>query len=167
MSTAWVKTSVSYSLLAVIATVVVVHAQTGSPSDENAIREIVKHWEQAWERFDGQLLTNDYASDADFMDAFGNRQTGSTAIVNAMTRQLKAPQVQQRKTSWKPAVIRFVRPDVAIVYHDYETVGQQTPAGEPVPPRDTRSVRTLVKNSDEWRIVSHFIMDTRPSVARH
>ena len=139
---------------------------TLTPTAESAIREIVSHWEQAWERFDGQLLANDYAGDADFMDAFGNRQTGSSAIVSAMSRQLKSPQVQQRKTTWKPAVIRFVRPDVAVVYHDYETVGQQTPTGEPVPPRDTRSVRTMTKTNGEWWIVSHFIMDTRQSAGR-
>ena len=121
---------------------------------------------QAWERFDGQLLANDYTVDADFMDAFGNRHTGSATIVGAMTRQLTAPQVQQRKTTWKPAVIRFVRADVALVYHDYETVGQQTTSGEPVPPRDTRSIRTVAKTNGEWRIISHFIMDTRQSAAR-
>jgi len=158
--------SVNYLIYGFIATVGLLLGQTGSSADENAIREVVKHWEQAWERFDGQLLMNDYATDADFMDAFDNRHTGSAAIVNAMTRQLKAPQVQQRKTTWKPAVIRFVRPDVALVYHDYDTVGQQTPSGESVPPRDTRSLRTLAKTNGEWRIVSHFIMDTRQSAAR-
>jgi hypothetical protein len=65
----------------------------------------------------------------DFMDAFGNRHKGSVAIVNAMMRQLASPQVRQRQTTWKPPVVRFVRDDVAIVYQDYETVGQTTPIG--------------------------------------
>ena len=41
--------------------------------------------------------------------------------------------------------------------------GQQTTSGEPVPPRGTRSIRTVAKTNGEWRIISHFIMDTRQS----
>jgi uncharacterized protein (TIGR02246 family) len=154
-------------LFAVVVSANVARAQeTGRSADEAAIRAIARHWEEAWQRFDASVLTNDYAADADFMDAFGNRHKGSEAIVNAMTRQLASPQVRQRQTTWKAAVVRFVRNDVAIVYQDYETVGQTTPTGEPVAKRDTRSVRMLTKDGGQWRIVTHYIMDPRESALR-
>jgi len=154
-------------LLAALCWASVAHAQqTDRSADEAAIRAIAEHWEQAWQRFDASVLANDYAADADFMDAFGNRQKGSEAIANAMTRQLASPQVRQRQTTWKTPVVRFVRNDVAIVYQDYETVGQTTPTGEAVPKRDTRSVRVLTKDGGQWRIVTHYIMDPRESAAR-
>ena len=140
--------------------------ETDRSADEATIRAIAKHWEEAWQRFDASVLANDYATDADFMDAFGNRHKGSVAIVNAMTRQLASPRVRQRQTTWKPPVVRFVRDDVAVVYQDYETVGQTTPTGEAVPKRDTRSVRVLTKDGGQWRIVTHYIMDPRESTAK-
>jgi uncharacterized protein (TIGR02246 family) len=145
----------------------VTYAQASDRSaDETMIRAIVRHWEEAWQRFDASALSNDYAADADFMDAFGNRHKGSEAISKAMTRQLASPQVRQRQTTWKMPVVRFVGNDVAIVYHDYETVGQTTPTDDPVPKRDTRSVRVLAKDGALWRIVTHYIMDPRESAVR-
>lgn len=44
-----------------------------SAEDEAAVRAIVLHWQQSWERFDAAVLQGDYADDADWLNAFGVR----------------------------------------------------------------------------------------------
>ena len=76
-----------------------------------------------------------------------------------MNRVVKRPNVQGRKTTWDEPVIRLVRPDVAVAYRDYKTVGHKTLDGKEMPPRITHSNWVLAKNDGRWRIVSQVISD--------
>ena len=83
----------------------------------------MKHWQEAWDQFNSQLLAGDYADDADWMNAYGENSKGAASIVGRMARLFARPHVQGRRTTWHEPRIRFIRPDVAIAYADYETVG--------------------------------------------
>ena len=106
-------------------------AQPADPNDGDAaaIRTLVDHWREMWDRFDASSLQNDYADDADFVNAFGTRLKGRAEIVAFAARVVQRPNVQDRRTTWSPPLIRFVRPDVAVVSRDYETAGFRTLSG--------------------------------------
>ncbi|HXS94392.1 MAG TPA: SgcJ/EcaC family oxidoreductase [Candidatus Limnocylindrales bacterium] len=130
--------------------------QTG---DEAAIRTIVNHWQQNWDRFDASVLQGDYADDADWLNAFGVRKKGGAEIVAYVAMVVKRPQNHERHTTWSEPRIRFVRPDVAIAYRDYQTGGNKAPDGRDLPDRRTHATWVLTKTGGKWLIVSHVISD--------
>lgn len=134
-------------------------AQSAPPDDETAVKNVVDHWRQAWERFDGSILQADYAGDADWLNAFGVRKKGGTEIVTFVSQVVKRQGVQGRKTTWDAIHVRFVRPDVALAYRDYRTLGHKLPDGRELPERSTHANWVLTKEGGEWRITSHVISD--------
>jgi uncharacterized protein (TIGR02246 family) len=133
--------------------------QAGSAEDEAAIRAIVNHWQQSWENFDASVLAGDYAEDADWQNAFGVRLKGGAKIVDFVSRVVKRSTVQGRHTTWGEPTVRFVRPDVALAYRDYSTVGHKDLSGKEMPERKTHSTWLLTKDGGKWRIASHVISD--------
>jgi uncharacterized protein (TIGR02246 family) len=130
-----------------------------SAEDEAAVRAIVLHWQQSWERFDAAVLQGDYADDADWLNAFGVRIKGGARIVQFVSTVMKRPNVQKRKTTWEEPVIRFVRPDVVLATRDYRTIGHKTLNGTEMAQRNTHSTWLLTKDSGKWRIASQVISD--------
>ncbi len=129
------------------------------PADEVAIRTIVKHWQQMWDKFDASVLTNDYADDADWLNAFGVRIQGASKILAFMEGMVKRPNVQGRRTTWEEPKIRFLRADVAIASRDYQTAGHKTLDGKEMPLRRTHATWILTKDGGRWRIASQLISD--------
>ena len=134
-------------------------AQVGTAEDEAAIRAIVNHWQQSWESFDASVLTGDYTEDADWQNAFGVRLKGSAKIVEFVSTVVKRATVQGRHTTWGEPAVRFVRPDVALAYRDYTTVGHKALNGQEMPQRNTHSTWLLTKDGGKWRIASQVICD--------
>ena len=133
--------------------------RSGSAEDEAAIRTIVGHWQQNWDHFDASVLQGDYAEDADWQNAFGVRRHGSADIVAFVAGVVKRPQNQGRHTTWGTPQIRFIRPDVAIAWRDYQTGGNRAPDGSALPQRRTHSTWILAKDGGKWSIVSQVISD--------
>lgn len=133
--------------------------QAGTAEDEAAVRAIVNHWQQSWENFDASVLAGDYAEDADWQNAFGVRLKGGVKIVDFVSKVVKRPAVQGRHTTWGEPTVRFVRPDVALAYRDYSTVGHKDLNGQEMPERKTHSTWILTKDGGKWRIASHVISD--------
>ncbi len=143
--------------------VIVLAAQAASPPgtdvDTAATRTVVDHWRQMWDRFDASSLRDDYAEDADFLNAFGTRLKGRAEILSFANRVVRRPNVQDRHTVWSEPVIRFVRPDVAICSRDYTTSGQRTLEGQPIGVRKTHAVWVLRRDEGKWHVISQFISD--------
>jgi uncharacterized protein (TIGR02246 family) len=133
--------------------------QAGTAGDEAAIRAIINHWQQSWENFDASVLAGDYADDADWLNAFGVRIKGGAKIVEFVSKVVKRPGVQDRHTTWGEQTVRFVRPDVALAYRDYSTVGHKALNGQEMPQRNTHSTWVLTKEGSKWRIASQVISD--------
>src|SRR5215472_2379721 len=107
--------------------------QSGNPhdraEDEAIVKTIVDHWRQAWERFDASVLQEDYAEDADWLNAFGVTKSGGADIVAYVAQQVKRSNLQGRRTTWGEIRVRFVRGDIATAYRDYQTLGHKTRMG--------------------------------------
>jgi uncharacterized protein (TIGR02246 family) len=139
--------------------------QVGTAEDEATIRAIVNHWQQTWENFDASPLAQDYASDADWLNAFGVRLKGSAKILDFVSKVVKRATVQGRHTTWGEPSLRFVRPDVALAYRDYSTVGHKDVSGKEMPRRNTHATWLLTKDEGKWHIASHVISDDNGGAA--
>ena len=104
-------------------------------------------------------MKGDYAEDADWQNAFGVRYKGRANILAFIAAVVKRPQNQERHTTWGAPQIRFVRPDVAIAYRDYQTGGNKAQDGSDLPERHTHSTWILSKDGGKWLIVSQVISD--------
>ena len=129
------------------------------PSDEAAVRAIADHWKQAWDKFDASILDGDFTADADWQNAFGIRQKGNAAIVAFVSQVVKRPQLRGRQTTWDAIQVRFLRPDVALAFRDYRTLGHKTSDGRELPERRTHATWVLTKDDGRWRIASQVISD--------
>ena len=128
-------------------------------SDEAAVRGLVDHWKQAWDKFDGSVLQGDFAADADWLNAFGVRHKGGPAIVAFASQVMKRAGVQQRQTTWGPIQVRFLRADVALASRDYRTLGHKMTGGRELPERRTHATWVLTKENGRWLIASQMISD--------
>jgi len=135
------------------------YGQDGSGTDEAAVRAIVNHWQQHWEKLDAALLDGDYAPDAEFLNAFGVRMKGSEKILAFMAQVVKRANMQGRQTTWEDPAIRFLRADVAIASRDYRTRNHPTLDGKQMPERHTHCTWVLTKDEGKWRIASQIISD--------
>jgi hypothetical protein len=80
-----------------------------------------------------------------------------------MIEVLKRPSVAGRHAVWNEPQVRLIRPDIAIAYRDYQTVGQKTLGGKEMPQRNTHSTSVLSKDNGKWHIASQIISDDKPS----
>jgi len=146
-------------MLALICLAASAAAGQQAAGDEKAVRAVVLHWQEAWTKFDASVLAEDFTDDADWQNAFGVKHKGRTAILTFMTGMFKRPNVQGRRTTWDEPKIRFLRPDVAVAYRDYRTVGHKALDGTEMPQRNTHSTWVLTKDGGKWRIASQIISD--------
>ena len=82
---------------------------------EVAIQDIVKQFEDAWNRSDSAGIAALFAEDANFIHLFGGQLDGRTAI-EASHRAIFDTIYKGSHASFNLQSIRFVRPDVAVVF---------------------------------------------------
>ena len=129
--------------------------------DENAIRRILANWDKGWNEFNAQLAAMDYADDADCLNAFGRKKKGRDELQKFLTELFVRPDMKTARFTTTSISIRFIRPDVAVAYTDFEGVGQKTLSGNEMGKRVGHQIRVLKKENGRWIIVSHQIMDER------
>ncbi|MBI3547963.1 MAG: SgcJ/EcaC family oxidoreductase [Elusimicrobia bacterium] len=139
-------------------------------ADETAIRGIIAAWYQGWERNRTQrgrepenaaAIAQDYAVDADRINAFGARLKGREAIEDFLTRLFQEPGTQSMERTPMRLEIRFVRPDAAVVLTYDESTGQRRQDDTDLGPRKTHCLRVLSRASGRWEIVTHMTMDEK------
>src|SRR5271166_321028 len=84
-------------------------------NDERALHEMVYHLEAAWNAGDGKSFAEPFAEDADFIHILGGYYTGRAAI-EAGHRMIFGTIYKGSTVRYSVEKIRFLRPDVAIVF---------------------------------------------------
>ena len=120
-----------------------------TPEDQ-PLHEIVERLEAAWNAGDSVMWTSQFADDADFIHILGGHFNGTTAIERGH-RAIFDTIYKGSRNKFTVQKVRFVRPDVAIVFVFAELMfymdGQE---------RNIQARPTMVaaKNQDgRWRIV--------------
>jgi uncharacterized protein (TIGR02246 family) len=84
-------------------------------TDERALSQIVAKLEEAWNAGDSAAFASDFTDDASFIHIYGGRLDGRPAI-EAVHRQIFDTIYKGSHNHYMLQGIRFIRPDVAIVF---------------------------------------------------
>jgi uncharacterized protein (TIGR02246 family) len=119
-------------------------------TDEGAIPAILQQLEAAWNAYDSVSFAALFAEDANFIHIFGGQLDGRPAI-EAAHRHIFNTIYRGSHASFTLRSIRFVRPDVAILFaraHVNFNEGNETREIE------TRPTLIVVKEEAKWPIVA-------------
>jgi uncharacterized protein (TIGR02246 family) len=127
----------------------------GTAMDESAIKALIQS-------IGIDAKAGQFATDADWTNAFGRRLHGRDAIsqwfdalANSADYEAGADVLASRKMD-----VRFVRPDVAVVHEYIERVGQMDPTiKKPMPTRKIHIQFVVSKADGKWLIQTELIMD--------
>ncbi len=118
--------------------------------DEQVIQGLLRQIETAWNSYDSISLAAVFAEDANFIHIFGGQLDGRAAI-EAAHRHIFETIYRGSHATFVLRNIRFVRPDVAVVFaraHVKFTEGDEAREIE------TRPTMVVVKEQDKWQIVT-------------
>jgi uncharacterized protein (TIGR02246 family) len=126
-------------------------------SEERALHGMVYQMEAAWNAADSAAFAELFADDADFIHILGGYYTGRAAI-EAGHRMIFGTIYKGSTVRYSVEKIRFLRPDVAIVF-----LRQFLQLSEDAQPREIEARPTIIaeKVDGEWQIVA--LQNTRIS----
>ncbi len=118
--------------------------------DEQAIHDILRQLESAWNSSDSAGFVTSFAEDANFIHIFGGQLDGRPAI-EASHRRIFDTIYKGSRATFTPLGIRFVRPDVAVVFSR-----AHLKLAEGSEPREfeTRPTMVVAKEQRAWKIVA-------------
>ena len=147
-------------MLAIIVTACRTQKITNSVDDEKAIREVLGQFELAFEKRDANIYAMNFSEDADWENAFGNREKGRENIKNRISGVYKM--FQQANQIIKEIRIRFISSDVAVADVDREIAGQVNEGGDKkLPSRKVRTTHILRKENGKWKVLVFRVADLR------
>lgn len=133
-----------------------------SIADEEAILETFESWNRGWTEADADLAVQDYAQDADWTNAFGDRFEGRTALRDGLAHIFSLGFVMAGDSAGNEYNdVTFLAPDVALVRSKLVRSGQQTSTGEVMPDRHINHLRVYQKRGGRWLVVSHLISQAK------
>jgi uncharacterized protein (TIGR02246 family) len=103
-------------LLAVLLVLSTMPAATQSPTDEQAIRDVLKRFYDGWNAHDPEMMVSAYAEDIDHIDVFGEWHKGKADIRKDL--EFMHGRNGPARTSQKTYVvekIRMMTPEIAVV----------------------------------------------------
>jgi uncharacterized protein (TIGR02246 family) len=118
--------------------------------DEQAIRDILKQLEAAWNASDSQAFASFFAEDANFIQIYGHQGDGREAIEGAH-RIIFDTVYKGSHANYVLRSIRFVRPDVAVVLTQAHLKFWE---GNEEREMDARPTFIMVKEQGQWQIVA-------------
>ena len=118
--------------------------------DEQAIDDILKKIEVAWNAADSKAYADLFAEDVSFIHIYGGQLDGRGAV-EAAHRHIFDTIYRGSQLRYALRNVRFVRPDVAIVYSQARLTFYE---GNEVRELETRPTFILVKQQGAWQVVS-------------
>ena len=119
-------------------------------TDEQAIEDILKQFESAWNRYDSASIAALFAEDATFIHIFGGQLDGRSAI-EASHRVIFDTIYKGSHASFPLRSIRFVRPDVAVAFARAHVKFKE---GNEAREIETRPTLVAVKEGSKWQVVA-------------
>jgi len=132
---------------------VLARAQSGTPADDRAIRDIETRWEAAWNRHDVAALASDFAPDADVINLAGEWFKGREPFQKSL-EDLHSGKVQGSVWKTDDVQIKFLTPEIALVHVSVNSHGDRNPDGTTMPARHAILSRVEVKRGGRWLIVA-------------
>ena len=131
--------------------------------DERSIRRIVEQLETAWNAGDSTAFAAPFAEDADFVDILGEHHRGRS-VIEAGHRHILSTFYQGSQNHYTVESIRFVRPDVAIVFIRARLLSRlgvavddarhESHQSQTMREDQARPTLTVAKEGETWQIVA-------------
>jgi uncharacterized protein (TIGR02246 family) len=119
-------------------------------TDEQAVQNILQQFETAWNHYDSVSIGALFVEDATFIHIFGGQLDGRSAI-EASHRVIFDTIYKGSIATFTLRSIRFVRPDVAVVFARAQVKCKE---GGSRPEIETRPTLVVVKEQAMWRVVA-------------
>lgn len=117
---------------------------------EQPIHEILNQMETAWNRSDSASFAALFAEDATLIQIFGGQLDGRAAIEGSH-RVIFDTIYKGSHASFQVQSIRFLRPDVAVVFTRARVKFQENNQPREL---ETRPTMVVVNERDQWQIVA-------------
>lgn len=137
------------------------HASPHPEEDKAAIEQAISNWDRAWKIKDPLLASRDYASDADWTNAFGMIRKGQVEIEATLKEVFALPFVMAGESATSGQDVRFLDQNTALVLTRVKRSGQLDPENKNIGNRQTSHLRVFSRRDGRWQIVSHLISDAR------
>ena len=150
------------------AAVAVAGSAIGVPQGEReAVLKTLESWEEGWRTGDAGLAVRDYAVDADWTNAFGDRFQGREALEKGLAFIFSLDFVMAGQSEGNASQdVTFLTPEVAVLRSQLVRTGQETGTGEVMADRHINHLRVLQKRDGRWVIVSHMISQAKEKGSR-
>jgi uncharacterized protein (TIGR02246 family) len=133
-------------------------ARSQTDADSVAVLKILESWNQGWAQTDAGLAVQDYAIDADWTNAFGDRFQGRDALKKGLEFIFGLDFVMAGDSGGNEFEdVTFLTPDVALLRSKLVRAGQKTSTGKAMPDRHIHHLRVLQRREEKWQIVSHLV----------
>ena len=133
---------------------------------QQAIDNLVRALEAAWNRHDAHAFAAAFAEDAEFTNVFGMVQKGRAGIEAAHAPIFKTMFKDSHLTVTETRV-RLIRPDVASVDVKWAMTGARDPHGNPWPERTGLLNWIATRHGEHWLVdVSHNMDLPSPDLAK-
>ena len=127
--------------------------QGKNQADEDALRLLPRAFCDAWAKHDGHALARIMAEDVDFVTVGAVWLSGREAFETYHTRLL-ATRFRESTNTPLETIIRFLRPDFALVRWSWSIEGDKNPDGSARPKRFGLMTVLAEKRKGTWVVVS-------------
>jgi uncharacterized protein (TIGR02246 family) len=132
-------------------------------SDEEAIRELERGFNAAWDAHNPGALAESLTDDAQFITVNGAWTTSRAAFRDLMQRLHRADGPYRSSTRRTPELqVRFLAPDIAIMHSRFCIEGEVLHDALSQSSRESVGLRVVQKIEGRWRITATQNTDIRP-----
>ncbi len=128
-------------------------AQAQTQTDEDAVRLLPHAFCDAWAKHDGHELAKIMAEDIDFVTVGATWFRGRDNFEEYHTRLL-ATRFRESTNTPLETVVRFLRPDLALVHWSWAIEGDKNPDGSARPKRFGLMTMLAEKRKDTWLVIA-------------
>lgn len=127
--------------------------------DEDAVKANILTFAEAWNIHNANQLAGLFTEDADFVMVLGIWWKGRREI-EKNHEELFSTLMRDSRLTFTDTKIKFLKPDVAVAHGTWELIGQQSPEGEKLPPRQGILSCVMTPQNDKWQITALHNTDT-------
>ncbi|MBT8484784.1 MAG: SgcJ/EcaC family oxidoreductase [Phycisphaerae bacterium] len=130
--------------------------------EHDAVLAVIDSWNEGWKTRNAALAVADYAEDADWTNAFGDRFQGRVDLLAGLEFIFSLDFVMTGDSAGNTYEdVTFLSDDVALIRSQLTRTGQMTGTGEVMKDRSINHLRVLQRRDDRWVVVSHLISQAK------
>jgi uncharacterized protein (TIGR02246 family) len=122
--------------------------------DIHALHQMAEKWERFWNTHNIDSIATLLRDDVDYIDVIGYWMKGKSQTVQTLKKIHQG--VKHKTSTWQTdsIAIKYVKPDLAIMYISWGKNGEVENDGTPRPPRHGIATWVIGKQNNNWLLLS-------------